>query len=274
MLYQHNPSPRSSRFVPPFSLIAAPLLALLLLGGCGEDTATSFVEVPTRIAPLSESGDATDLGYEVTLTRVDLASGAILFTRNGEIHTASLWQRVRETLVSTAHAHPGHGQGGEVTGEALGPWVLRFSEADGAAFATASLAPGAYDGADLSFVSAGEEHGVSPDDPLYGSSVYLEGEAEREGITYAFSASVGNMAGQSSVGIPFDASVDGSGVIELHVLVKNPFEEETLFDAIDFEALDTDTDGFVSLNESDEATNRLRRALLSHDFYLFERSNQ
>lgn len=230
------------------------------------------MEIPARIAPLSESGDTTDLGYEVTLTRVDLAVGGILFTRNGEIHTASLWQQAHELLIATAHAHPGHGQGGEVTGEALGPWILRFSEADGAPFATASLAPGTYDGADLSFVSAGEEHGVSPDDPLFGHSIYLEGEAEREGTTYSFSAAVGGMAGQSSVGIPFDASVDGSGVIELHVLVKNPFEEETLFDAIDFEALDTDTDGFVSLHESDESTNRLRRALLSHDFYLFEQA--
>ena len=76
-------------------------------------------------------------------------------------------------------------------------------------------------------------------------------------------------AGTQVVGAPFEDTVDAASVdpIEFQFLPTDPIEGKSLFDGLDFAALDDDADGSVSIGPGDEAHNILRRTLQSHVHY-------
>ena len=91
---------------------------------CSEPSEAPRVELPVVVDASQVVPVTTDLGYEVELSSARIVMDDLLFTVAGEVHAASLWRPVSEFVVPTAYAHPGHYQGGEVSGELLGTFVV------------------------------------------------------------------------------------------------------------------------------------------------------
>jgi len=143
---------------------------------------------------------------------------------------------------------------------------------EGQALGTATLVAGDYTAVDFGFDLVDASAGTAATE-LAGHTVWLEGTAERSGQAIRFTAAVDAPADRELVGAPFVATVTGDtvGRIALRLHTVDPIEGDTLFDGVDFAAVDTDADGMVALAAdvpaSDDAVNLLRRALLSHDHY-------
>jgi hypothetical protein len=242
-----------SRIVLSTSLLALPLLAC---GGAEESTAIDL-EVVTAALPATPI--VTDLGYTVELTRVQLGATGIEFTIGGETHDGTV-------LGGPAPPHPGHAAGGEVTGELPGDFVLTFDDAPHA-LGTGTLLTGSYEGANLTLrqVAATE---LAGGDPLAGHTAHLIGTATRDAETIAFDALLDVDAGTQVVGAVFQHDLDGqtTGTIELELLPVDPFEADTAFDGIEFADLAL-TDDVALVRPGDDAHNRMRRALATHDHW-------
>lgn len=205
-----------------------------------------------------------DLGYTVHLDAARLAIGDLEFTIRGEMHgaTASLWRFV----VPTAWAHPGHYAGGDVTGALPGAFVLDFVAGDGAQLGVAELIVGDYNGANFGVRLADE---LTDGDPLRGHAAYFAGTARKDGQTIAFTAALDVDVGAQVVGAPFDDTIaEGSaGALRFQLIARDPIDGLTLFDDLDFAALDDDGDGQVAIAPGDAAHNIFRRVLGTHVFY-------
>lgn len=217
----------------------------------------------------------TDLGYQVELASVSIAANDLKFTIAGEIH-ASFWRGLSDALVPPAHAHPGHYQGGEVTGELPGHFILRFAPGQEREVGTAILLAGKYRAANLTLsYASSDDAGMTEGDPLAGHSAVLAGTASRDGVTLDFEVVIDSPEGRELVGIPFDEEITAPGerTLALQFLPRDPLEDDTLFDGVDFAALDRDADGHVAIDSSasDAATvaayNAIRRVFQTHDHF-------
>lgn len=209
----------------------------------------------------------TDLGYDVEPTRCRAVIADVVFTTSGEMH-ASLGSRLLELVVPTAHAHPGHYAGGEIVGELPGRHVLDW-RADGEVIGVATMLEAHYEGANFSFGRATVEDGVAVDDPIIGHTFDVAGTATKNGETWTFEALVDQDEDREIVGAPLDLEIDASTEesLGLTLYTRDPYEGDTVFDGIDFQALDDDGDGHVVFAPDTEAYNRLRRNLQIHDNY-------
>lgn len=252
----------------------AVLAALALLGAVH---CSGPVEAPRRTVPLvfagcAESTVTTDLGYEVRVDRVRMVVRDFEFTTGGEAHVAR-WGGLPSWLVPTAIAHPGHSQGGEVTGEWSGRVALDWTSGD-LPLGRATLLLGEYQSANFTFDRATDGE-FEAADSVVGAAALLEGSATKEDRATAFSVVLTAPEGRKLVGAPFRAKVTATtpSEIALEILLRDEEEGDTLFDAVDFTALDEDADGELVLSESAEsedlvdATLRIRRAFLTHDHY-------
>ncbi len=248
-------------------------LSLLLFVSCADVT-----EAPRVTREVVSDGAAimpvvTNLGYEVTLDVAQLALSEVQFTIAGEAH-ASGGAKPLAWLIPSAHAHPGHSQGGEVTGELPGRHVVDWLGEAGQRLGEATLITGAYTAANFTFTRAREEDGVGADDPLLGHTARLAGTARLDGATVRFEALIDAPVGRVLVGAPFEAQVrEGDGpAIGLQLAPRAPGQQTTLFDGLDFSALEPDTDGTLRLRPDGptaDAYNRLRRVFMTHDHFLF-----
>lgn len=214
-----------------------------------------------------------DLGFEIEVSEARLVVEDFEFTVAGEAHT-SLLRRLSDAVVPVAHAHPGHFQAGDVTGELRGHFVLRFAPGETREVGTATLLVGTYQSANvtLGHASSGD---VAEDDPLLGHTAILSGSASKEDAVVDFEIGIDSPAGRQLVGIPFEAEITEAGQEALHLrlLPLDPLEMDTLFDGLDFAALDADADGQVRIapGATDTALvgayNTLRRALQTHDHF-------
>ena len=79
--------------------------------------------------------------------------------------------------------------------------------------------------------------------------------------------------GRLIVGVPCVLAVTegASPTFAFELLLRDPNESDTLFDGLDFAALDSDGDGEVVLSEAatPDAYNLLRRTLQTHDHFNF-----
>ncbi len=68
------------------------------------------------------------------------------------------------------------------------------------------------------------------------------------------------------VGAPFELVITDAtrSTLGIQLLPTDPVESNSLFDGLDFAALDEDRDGVVEIVPGDEAHNILRRTLQSH----------
>ncbi len=239
----------------------------LIAAGCGSHEAVR-VSLPVVADGTGLTEVQTDLGYQVKITMFRLAVKDLQFIARAEMN-ASLLQRATNLLVARAYAHPGHDEGGEVTGELPGTYVLDFSKEDGKAIGKASLSTGSYKEGNFSFRKAGAADALTSADPLLGHTAYIEGQATRGAQVISFSAQVDIDEGSQLAGVPFarDVAETTQDSLGLKLFAKDPVVPKTLFDAIDFAALDPDGDGQVAMLPGQDANNLLRRNVQVHDFY-------
>lgn len=260
------------------------LLVALFSTACStpEEATRVTLEVATEssgIVPVT-----TNLGYVVALTEARAAVENFEFSVAGEVHTASLWRRVSNLLIPNAFAHPGHFQGGDVTGELRGRFLLSWLPEAPAPLGTATLLTGIYKSANFTFRRAGAEDGLAPNDALLGHTALLRGRATKGSASIAFVALLDSPPNRELEGAPFepvdlDVKKDTRARLGVRLSTRDPLEGDTLFDGIDFASLDADGDGQVVLEESSsqasvvEATNQLRRTFQTHDHFDLQTSS-
>ncbi len=244
----------------------AALVACAACGGEGDEAARVPVQVVVAEAPLGTA--TTDLGYAVTVEQARLVVVDLAFTQGGEMHASTVgplgW------LVGVAHAHPGHTAGGEPTGELPGRYVVRWP--GGGALGEGVAFVGRYDGADFGFGRAGAGDGVMSDDPLFGHTAHLRGAVEKDGRRWTFQLILDQDDERRVVGAPLPLQVTEGAppTVAFHLYLVDPIEGDTLFDGVDFAALDADGDGDVTLPAGEAASNRVRRGLQSHEHFGFD----
>lgn len=238
----------------------AGLAAAVYCAGCGgESVEARPVEVPVRLGE-APGAVVTDLGYTVRLTAARQVIGPLVFTRGGEAHAGWLgW------LVGAARAHPGHAAGGEARGELAGRFVVDWFDG-GASLGTASILPGRLDGLDFALGTASEGE-VAAGDPLAGSNLYLEAEVSEGDRRWRLALAVSQDAGKQVTGVVCAAEIAAGAALVLALRVADPFEGDTVFDGIDFAAADADGDGWIRPDAVDSLSNRVRRAMQTHDHY-------
>lgn len=256
-------------------LLPAMLSAVLTSLGCSDADEPSRVELAVVEDRSGIQTATTNLGYEVALVEARLALADLLFATAGESHTASLWERAVNLVVPTAHAHPGHFQGGDVTGELRGRFVVGWLDGEDATLGMATLLCGPYRSADFTFGRAQVEDGVAPGDPLVGHTAVLRGTATRAGVMTSFVAVIDSPEDRQLVGAPFELEVTERSTerLGLRLLMHDPLSEGTLFDDVDFDTIAPGDDGQVRLVEAsaDAATANayfaLRRTFQTHDHF-------
>jgi hypothetical protein len=208
-----------------------------------------------------------DKEWIVTLSRFRLAVADLEFTIEGETH-ASRASSLSELLIPSASAHPGHSAGGDVVGALGGEFLLDLVDAT-QKLGKAELLPDAYTGMNLHFRTAGASDDLDTDDPLYGHTAYLEGTAEKEDTTIDFTAVLAVDDGTEMIGGPFEATIgsDTKGTLNLQVLTLDPYENDTMFDGLDFGELDEDEDGELEILPGSAAHNILAKTVIRHDHY-------
>lgn len=248
------------------------LLAGLLACSAPEEAKRVFVPVATDGAGLELV--TNDLGYEVEVTRAAVVADDLKFAIAGEAHT-SLLRRLSDAVVPVARAHPGHYRGGEVTGELPGHFVLSFVPGETEELGDATLLVGAYHSVNLTLTHAVPDD-VGDDDSLLGHTAVLVGSARKGGQQLRFQALIDAPASRDIVGIPCDHRIDETsrGALVLRLMPHDALEGDTLFDGIDFAALDADGDAEVliapGVAAAVDAYNVLRRTLQTHDHFVVE----
>ena len=244
----------------------------LALGACDFDSELA----PRTFLPVVIDGSAVvtvqnDLGYSVEPERCRVALETIEFTTEGEQHAslpARIWRQLEPLAIRTAHAHPGHEAGGEVVGELPGRFVFEWRQ-DGVELGEAELLQTRYTGANFTFTRAEAGDRLEPDDPMIGHTFDIAGVARRDGQSWTFQLVLDQDEDRRVVGLPLDLDVDDGtqDVLALSLALQDPVEGDTVWDGLDFAALDEDGDGHVVIDAGTEAYNRVRRNLQAHDHY-------
>jgi hypothetical protein len=255
------------------ALIGA-LLAASLCVGCGDSAEAQHVSVPVKVSAVGVTQVTSDLGYVIDLDACRVAVRDLEFTTAGEAHGVETSSLLRSWLLPTAMAHPGHYAGGAIVGELNGRFIIDWKNASPASLGDATLLDGqGYTGLNLYFTTAKVEDGLAADDALISHTAEFVGRATSpSGQVIAFSALIDQDSGRHIVGAPFEAQVTASDPksAQLQLLIHDPITDQTLFDGIDFAALDTDSDGKLTFDLDSEPYNRLRRAMQSHDFFFVQ----
>lgn len=259
-----------------------------MLAGCAPSEAPR-VELPVLVDRSGLSIAVTDLGWTIEFEQTRLALADLRFTTSGEIHMeqrpsagAQLLSRLSDVWMRSAHAHPGHLQGGAVIGELPGTFVVDFRNEDGRELGLATLIVGDYTALDFRLARAGADE-VDESDPLFGHTALLAGTATgSDGTIVAFTVVIDSPLDREIVGVPFDAEVaeDSTFELGLRMLSSDPFEGDHLFDGIDFALLDEvdgAVDGVVLLVDPEttagigpeltDAYYQIRRDFQTHDLF-------
>ncbi len=250
--------------------LASTALALLATH-CGEAAEAPRRTLPLVFAGITDPSVETNLGYAVRVERLRLVVRNFEFALAGEAH-ARAFEALPHWLVPVAKAHPGHYQGGEVTGEWTGRSALEWAGGE-VPLGRATLLLGDYRSANFTFDSA-KSGDFDGDETFVGKTARLEGLADRGEFSRRFIVELVAPTDRQLVGAPFVATMDEKSPAELvlEVLLRDPEEGDTLFDDVDFEALAA-PDGPLTLSEESEdpaeatAAQLVRRAFLTHDHY-------
>ncbi|MBU0549941.1 hypothetical protein KKF91_18055 [Myxococcota bacterium] len=237
------------------------------------------LEVVVDARPLAPEINA--LGYEITLDGARLASRGLVFTVAGEASqsgalaasAASPWRYALDLLgLRRAHAHPGHYQGGEVTGALEGAFAADWFAPT--SLGQATLLGGVYTAANFTLARGDAAQGLSSADPLWGHAMWLRGVARRDGQAYPFEARIDAPEDREVVGIPFKVEITPQtvGQLSLRFHLRDPYEGKTPFDGVDFAALPlTDVIQIQAGDEDvEDAYNFIRREVMQHDYFSVE----
>lgn len=251
------------------SLIAVGLL--LGLSDCspvGDEPEAVFMEA-WRLQQAMDVKE-TDLGWRIEFTAFEIAIRDIEFTIQGETHTRR--HRWQDLFIKTAYAHPGHYAGGEVTGELRGDFLIDPLGEETDALGEAQLLLGDYNGMNFTFRKATVNDGLAETSALNNHTAFMKGTATYGSETVPFTAIVDVEDNTQMVGGIFDLVVksETDALLALKIVSKDDVENKHLFDGIDFKMLGKEVDGSVRIQPGDEAHNRLRKALIRHNFYRME----
>lgn len=262
-------------------------LQLALLGGCTGAAEPVEVQVPLRVAADALAPSTNDLGWTVTLTEARVMA-ADLALRVGDEQHASLLTPLSRFLIPSAHAHPGHGAGGEIVGELLGRFVLDFAAGEALPIGEATALLGPLSAVDLTLVNAEpvdvDVGADSASDLLVGAAAVLRGTATSGEASVPFVARLIVDEDRAVEAIPLSEAVtltEGENPsLDLALLLDDPFEDDHFFDGVDFGALTLGEGGVAFLgprpagdgvngeDENGADANRVRRSLQAHDFYM------
>lgn len=245
------------------------VLKVMLIGvvGCAPSQEAVRVELGVEVDGSAVGESTNDLGWAVTLTAARVAASDVQFTIQGEMHGATAW--LEGWLIRRAWAHPGHYSGGDVTGELVGNFVFDWIGGDGAALGMAEVLTGEYNGFNFTFRAADAEDGLADGDPLLGHAAHFAGTARKDGVEVAFTAVLDVKAGTQMVGGPFELSVttETNSKIGIQLEPTDPVEQKSMFDGLDFAAIDEDADGQVDIAPGSAAHNIVVRTIQSHEHY-------
>lgn len=252
------------------SIAALFLVGLLLLSVC-DPTGEEPEEV---LLALVSDGSASQIsanaeGWAIELTDFRLAVRDFEFTVEGEAHSSLLDRALCTALICSAHAHPGHLAGGDVTGELKGYFVIDALQADAQTLGNAKLLEGHYHGMNFTFGKATLEYGIEQSSSLFNHTAIIAGTAKRDENAVQFTAVVDVDDNIQMVGAPLDITVTSasSETLALEILPENGAVQMNMFDGIDFGTLATFDSGTVSILPGDAAHNILMKALARHDYY-------
>jgi hypothetical protein len=245
---------------------------MLLCGavvGCAPSQEAVHVELAVDLDASTVDASTNDLGWTVTLSDARIAAADVQFTIQGEMHTSTAW--LDGWLVRTAWAHPGHYAGGDVTGELVGDFVFDWISGDGMALGVADVLTGDYNGFNFTFRRAGPED-VDGDDPLLGHTAYFAGEARKGADVVTFTAALDVNEKTQMVGAPFELAVaaETTAKIGIQLEATDPIESRSMFDGLDFAALDEAGLGVVEILPGSAAHNIFVRTIQSHVHYAAE----
>jgi len=263
---------------------SAPHLSLALIAlavgvtGCGGPVEAEQVEVMIETDADELRPVTTNLGYAIDLTEARIMVQDLTFATGGELLTRHVLKRTYNWLIPSAHAHAGHNEGGDVTGELPGRLLLDYLPGEKTQLGMATLLTGDYKSANMTFSRATSEDLADKDDPLLGHTAIFRGTASRDGSTLEFEALISIEHDTAMIGIPFEAHIKSAADQPLRLQLRSgdEVEDETLFDDLDFALLDTDQDGYVSISPKQtekaesQAHSILRDALLVHDLYAIQ----
>lgn len=245
----------------------APSTLLLLLTACSPSQEATRVELDVALDDTALEESTNDLGWAVELSEVRIAVTDVQFTILGEMHGAVAW--LPSWILGRAWAHPGHYAGGDVTGEMTGNYILDWLDDGGKVLGTAEMLTGVYHGVNFTFRATDASDKLAADDPLLGHAAHFAGIARKDGKEVSFTAQIDINPGSQLVGAPFDDEIteDHQDTIVLQFFTTDHVENTSLFDGLDFGALDDDADGKVTIAPGDVSHNIFRRTIQSHVHY-------
>ncbi|MCA9681432.1 MAG: hypothetical protein KC457_04485 [Myxococcales bacterium] len=257
-----------------------PVVSTIALVACAPSEAPR-VDLPVIVDGSGVVPVTNDLGWTVELSTARVAIRDLEFTTAGEVDERRFepgaW--LLGLLLPSAHAHPGHYQGGEIVGELPGDFVLDFVAGNGETLGVATLIATDYTAANFELRRADE---LATDDPLHGHTAWLAGTASKDGQQIAFTVAIDSPIDRELVGAPFETTVtvDSDFSIGLQLLTLDPYELDTLFDGLDFATLDLADgvdDGQLDLVDPElvldqpqalqDGYNLLRRTFQTHDHF-------
>lgn len=241
-------------------------MVFLLAAGCSESEETPRVTLPVVVDGSGVETVTTDLGYEVETRSAQIAFSNVEFTVAGEEHTTMIQRLLSSIWIREAHAHPGHVMNGTIAGTLDGMWTVDFAQGRHE-LGQATLLAGLYQGANFTFGRFEEGH-----------TAHFHLVAQRDDATYDVTVEVTSPEGRQLTGAPFEARVtpDTNSTVEFRFVTVDPIENDTLYDGVDFEALDRDGTGAITISADSEdpaikdAYNRLLRTFQSHDHFHFQ----
>lgn len=234
--------------------------------GGGDTTTGTRVGFAVEVAPVARTF-TTKIGWEVTLTKALVATGALYFF-DGETLFARHAPRARPLDlflgIRAAHAHPGHYVPGNAMGEMLTPSSVDLLAASATTIGNGQGVSGAFRSGTFTF-------GAPPAGPLAadmgGKVIVLEGTAKKGPESRTFRAEVAaeellDQKGKPDVeGCPFSAGdVAGDGTVTVTV------DADAWLDQVEFELLPKDA---APAKLVDVTQSELTRSVRGGDRYRF-----
>lgn len=255
------------------------LAGLVSVSACMEPREAPSVDLEVMVDRSGIVPGKNDRGYEIRLQKARVVVKNIAFAVGGQEHGAAAPAEAQASLMHwifpRAYAHPGHFEGGEVTGELSGRFVLDWLSSSGTPqeVGTAHLLHGRYTSANFVLGRGGQEDQLRPEDPLYGHTAVIEGEARKGGDTVKFVAIIDSPQEREVLGIPFELEVNEKTTaplgFRLHTL--GVIEQDSMFDGVDFSSLELDAQGVARIyagtqdTESRRAYTLIRRSFQTQE---------
>ncbi|MFO0723941.1 MAG: hypothetical protein U1E65_09180 [Myxococcota bacterium] len=217
-------------------------LSLALLSACGGGTTGKVITLHTKLKTdlVADRSFGTDDGWTVTLSKAQIATGALYYYDGAPAFTAvkpSLWHQFLENFepIHAAYAHPGHYQAGDALGEVLEPFSADLLSGAAVDLPDGDGISGAFRSGTFSFAAPTAGPAAAE---LMGHIAWIEGQAQKESKTVYFRATLDladleRTAAQGAISgcrfTPAEVSDDGTVTITVRPKI--------WFDLVDFAPL-------------------------------------